>query len=72
MKKLIFSFIALTLIGGVILSLIAGSWIMLAATVLLMGSSFVISYVGSKIALADDGDAEDDTVVCYHHAYANK
>ncbi|MDQ0204157.1 hypothetical protein [Pectinatus haikarae] len=72
MKNLTLLFTGITLVGGVILSLISGSWIMLAAAVILMGSSFVISYIGSMLALSGDEAADDAESVVYRRACANK
>lgn len=70
MKNLIVLLAGITLIGGIILSLISGSWAMLAAAVILMGSAFVISYLGSILALAGDESVNDEAM--YQHVCINK
>lgn len=52
MKNYALLFTGVTLIGGSIISLLAGSWMMLAAAIILMGGASVIGYLGLRLTFS--------------------
>ena len=67
MKKLLVLATMVTLAGGAILSIIAGSWFLLAAAAIFMGGSIIISYIGEIMAVSGMEDNEQrPNTVCSH------
>ncbi|WP_182185660.1 hypothetical protein [Pectinatus frisingensis] len=72
-KDLAILSIVTAFIGGIVLSLIADTWLMLAASLIFIGCSIVISYLGGVLATAENTSGREDKKNIYHqHVYADK
>ncbi len=57
----------ITLAGGTILSIIAGSWLLLVVAAIFMGGSIIISYIGGMLAVSGmENDEQRPNTVCSH------
>lgn len=73
MKDLAILSLTTAFVGGIVLSLIAGTWFMLAASLIFIGFSIVISYLGGVLATTGNiSDCEDERSIYCQHAYTEK